>query len=175
MSTSLCRVSAWPFQASPSSGADSHTGTIGALGALAWGIGISETEHALATQTLSLRRPKTLRVWIEGAIEGPVAAKDIILALIGQIGANGGAGYMVEFAGPAVDALSIEGRMTLCNMGVEFGAWSAIVAPDPEDLRLCGRTRVRPAGEGLGRRAFKLAGPEVRIPTPGLIARFILR
>lgn len=127
--------------------ADSHTGTIGALGALAWGIGISETEHALATQTLSLRRPKTLRVWIEGAIEGPVAAKDIILALIGQIGANGGAGYMVEFAGPAVDALSIEGRMTLCNMGVEFGAWSAIVAPDQKTFDYVAGREFAPQGK----------------------------
>lgn len=131
--------------------ADSHTGTIGALGALAWGIGISETEHALATQTLSVRRPKTMRVWIEGEIDGPVVAKDIVLALIGRIGARGGVGYMVEFAGPAVEALAIEGRMTLCNMGVEFGAWSAIVAPDEKTFEYVAGRPFAPSGEAWDR------------------------
>ncbi len=110
--------------------ADSHTGTLGGLGAMAWGVGISETEHGLATQTLNLVRPKTMRVTIDGHIGTGASAKDIVLALIGQVGVTGGVGHMVEFAGSAVRDLSIEGRMTLCNMAVEFGAWSAIVAPD---------------------------------------------
>ncbi|NKJ00968.1 3-isopropylmalate dehydratase large subunit [Novosphingobium sp. SG707] len=110
--------------------ADSHTGTVGGIGALAWGIGISEMEHALVTQTLALKRPKTMRIIMNGQLASHISAKDLVLHLIGQIGANGGVGYMAEFAGDAVTALDIEGRMTLCNMGVEFGAWSAIVAPD---------------------------------------------
>ena len=115
--------------------ADSHTCTMGGVGALAWGVGATEMEHALITQTLSLARPKTMRVWVEGALSDPVVAKDIVLSLIGRIGANGGVGYMVEYAGPAIRALSVEGRMTLCNMAVEFGAWSAIIAPDDETIR----------------------------------------
>jgi len=110
--------------------ADSHTGTVGGIGALAWGIGISEMEHALVTQTLSLTRPKAMRVTIDGRLGNCVSAKDVVLYLISQIGANGGVGFMVEFAGSTVRSLGVEGRMTICNMGVEFGAWSAIVAPD---------------------------------------------
>lgn len=115
--------------------ADSHTGTIGGIGALAWGIGISEMEHALATQTIALKRPQTMRIWIGGGeIGDAVFAKDIVLHLIGQIGAAGAVGYAVEYAGPAVRAMSVEGRMTLCNMAVECGAWSAFVAPDATTL-----------------------------------------
>ena len=114
--------------------ADSHTGTIGGIGALAWGVGVSELEHALVTQTIAVKRPKTMRVTIHGEPGQAVSAKDAVLHLIGEIGAGGAVGTMVEYAGPAVSAMSIEGRMTLCNMAVEFGAWSAVVAPDQSTL-----------------------------------------
>ena len=114
--------------------ADSHTGTIGGIGALAWGVGISELEHALVTQTIAVKRPRTMRVTIDGLPGDTVGAKDMVLHLIGQVGAAGAVGTMVEYAGSAVRAMSIEGRMTLCNMAVEFGAWSAVVAPDQSTL-----------------------------------------
>lgn len=110
--------------------ADSHTGTVGGIGALAWGVGVSETEHALATQTIALKRPMTMRVTIDGQLGAAVSAKDAVLHLIGKVGAAGAVGYMVEYAGSAVRGMPVEGRMTLCNMAVEFGAWSAVVAPD---------------------------------------------
>lgn len=121
--------------------ADSHTGTIGGIGVLAWGVGISEMEHALATQTIALKRPRTMRIWIDGGeIGAAVSAKDVVLHLIGRIGAAGAVGSAVEYAGPVVRAMSVEGRMTLCNMAVEFGAWSAVVAPDATTLAwLAGR------------------------------------
>lgn len=109
---------------------DSHTGTIGGLGALAWGIGSTEAEHVLATQTLALRRPRRMRVRFDGTPRHGVTAKDLILYLIGRHGAAGGAGHAVEFAGGAVHGLPVEGRLTLCNMAVEFGAWTGVVAPD---------------------------------------------
>jgi 3-isopropylmalate/(R)-2-methylmalate dehydratase large subunit len=109
---------------------DSHTATHGALGALAFGIGTSEIEHVLATQTLWLRRSRTLRVAFVGALGPGVFAKDMALALIGRIGAGGANGHVIEFAGEAVTALSLEGRMTLCNMAIEAGARSGLVAPD---------------------------------------------
>ncbi|CAN5299249.1 3-isopropylmalate dehydratase large subunit [soil metagenome] len=109
---------------------DSHTCTQGALGALAWGIGSSDAEHALATQTLVVRKPKMMRVRYEGELPNGVTAKDMILHLIARHGAGGGAGHAVEFAGAAVEALSIEARMTLCNMVVEFAAWTGVIAPD---------------------------------------------
>ena len=109
---------------------DSHTSTHGAFGALALGIGTSETEHVLVTQTLIQRRPKNMRAVIDGALPDGVSAKDLILALIGEIGAAGAVGHVLEFAGAAVRALSMEGRMTICNMSVEAGARAAIIAPD---------------------------------------------
>lgn len=109
---------------------DSHTCTLGGLGALAWGIGSTDAEHAMATQTLVVAPPKMMRVNFEGTLAQGVSAKDMILKLIGSYGASGGVGYAVEFAGPAVRELEIEARLTLCNMGVEFGAWTAIIAPD---------------------------------------------
>ena len=109
---------------------DSHTCTQGAMGAAAWGIGSSEAEHAMATQTLRINKPKLMRVIFDGELGTGVTAKDMILHLIGQYGANGGAGYAIEFAGAAVQALSIEGRLTLCNMAVEFAAFTGLVAPD---------------------------------------------
>lgn len=109
---------------------DSHTCTLGGLGALAWGIGSTEAEHALATKTLVVRRPKPMRVRFDGRLGRGVTAKDMIMRLIGLHSASGGVGYAIEFAGDAVRELSVEARLTLCNMGVEFGAWTVIVAPD---------------------------------------------
>ncbi len=113
---------------------DSHTGTVGGLGALGWGIGSSEAEHALATGTLVVEQPKILRVSFDGELSAGVTAKDMILTLIGALTASGGVGYVVEFAGQAVRALEIEARMTLCNMAVEFGAFSGLIAPDEKTL-----------------------------------------
>lgn len=109
---------------------DSHTCTQGAFGALAWGIGSSEAEHAMATGTLRVMRPKTMRVGFNGGLRAGVTAKDMILTLLARYGAGGGAGHIVEFAGEAVRALDMEGRMTLCNMATEFAAFSGIIAPD---------------------------------------------
>lgn len=109
---------------------DSHTGTLGGIGALAWGIGSTEAEHALATKTLVVKKPKTMRVNFEGKLPTGITAKDMILKLIGEHTASGGVGYAIEFAGEAVRALPVEARLTLCNMTVEFGAWSGLVAPD---------------------------------------------
>jgi len=109
---------------------DSHTSTHGALGALAFGIGASEVAHVLATQTIWQQRPKTLRITVEGTLGPGVTAKDIILAIIAKIGAAGAAGHAIEYAGPAVHTLSMEGRFTLCNMSIEAGARAGMIAPD---------------------------------------------
>jgi len=109
---------------------DSHTSTHGAFGALAHGIGTSEVEHVLATQTLIQSKAKNMRVVVDGALQDGVTAKDIILAIIGQIGTAGGTGYVIEYAGSAIEALSMEGRMTVCNMSIEGGARAGMVAPD---------------------------------------------
>ena len=109
---------------------DSHTATHGAFGALAFGIGTSEVEHVLATQTLSQPKPKTMRVVIDGHLGRGVTAKDIILGTIGQIGVSGGAGYVIEYAGSAIRGLSMEGRMTVCNMTIEGGGRAGMIAPD---------------------------------------------
>ena len=109
---------------------DSHTSTHGAFGALAHGIGTSEVEHVLATQTLIQSKAKNMRVQIDGALAEGVTAKDIILAIIGEIGTAGGTGHVIEYCGPAIEALSMEGRMTVCNMSIEGGARAGLVAPD---------------------------------------------
>ena len=109
---------------------DSHTATHGAFGALAFGIGTSEVEHVLATQTLPQSRPKWMSVTVEGELPAGVTAKDVILAIIGVIGTGGGIGHVIEFRGSAIEALSMEGRMTLCNMTIEAGARAGLVAPD---------------------------------------------
>ncbi len=109
---------------------DSHTSTHGAFGALAFGIGTSEVEHVLATQCLVQQKPKAMRVWFTGALMAGVTAKDVALALVAQLGFSGGTGYALELAGPLVAALSMDERMTLCNMSIEAGARSALVAPD---------------------------------------------
>jgi 3-isopropylmalate/(R)-2-methylmalate dehydratase large subunit len=109
---------------------DSHTSTHGAFGALAHGIGTSEVEHVLATQTLIQTKAKNMRVTVDGALKDGVTAKDIILAIIGEIGTAGGTGHVIEYAGEAIRALSMEGRMTVCNMSIEGGARAGMVAPD---------------------------------------------
>ncbi|MER9490133.1 3-isopropylmalate dehydratase large subunit [Mesorhizobium sp. M0563] len=109
---------------------DSHTSTHGAFGALAHGIGTSEVEHVLATQTLIQRKAKNMLVRVDGALPEGVTAKDIILAIIGEIGTAGGTGYVIEYAGEAIRALSMEGRMTICNMSIEAGARAGLIAPD---------------------------------------------
>ncbi|WP_442581249.1 3-isopropylmalate dehydratase large subunit [Mesorhizobium sp. ASY16-5R] len=109
---------------------DSHTSTHGAFGALAHGIGTSEVEHVLATQTLIQRKAKNMLVRVDGQLPAGVTAKDIILAIIGEIGTAGGTGYVIEYAGEAIRALSMEGRMTICNMSIEGGARAGLIAPD---------------------------------------------
>lgn len=109
---------------------DSHTSTHGAFGALAHGIGTSEVEHVLATQTLQQKKAKSLKIQIDGKINLGVTAKDIILAVIGKLGTAGGTGYVAEFCGEAISALSMEARMTLCNMSIEMGAKAGLIAPD---------------------------------------------
>ena len=109
---------------------DSHTSTHGAFGALAFGIGTSEVEHVLATQTLPQRRPSTMAVTVDGVLPAGVTAKDIILPIIGHIGTGGGIGHVVEYRGAAIRALSMEGRMTVCNMSIEAGARAGMIAPD---------------------------------------------
>jgi 3-isopropylmalate/(R)-2-methylmalate dehydratase large subunit len=109
---------------------DSHTSTHGAFGALAFGIGTSEVEHVLATQTLPQARPRTMAVTVTGELPEGVTAKDLVLTLIAHTGTGGGQGYVVEYRGPAIQALSMEGRMTVCNMSIEWGAKAGLIAPD---------------------------------------------
>jgi 3-isopropylmalate/(R)-2-methylmalate dehydratase large subunit len=130
---------------------DSHTSTHGAFGALAFGIGTSEVEHVLATQTLSLQPFKTMAVNVEGSLAPGVSAKDLILAVIAQIGTGGGQGYVLEYRGPAIEALSMEARMTVCNMSIEAGARAGMIAPDETTFSyLQGRPRA-PQGEDWDR------------------------
>lgn len=124
---------------------DSHTCTQGALGAFAWGIGSSEAEHAMATGVLRLDRPKTMRITVSGRLAAGVTPKDLALHLLATHGAGGGAGHVVEFAGEAVAALDIEGRMTLCNMATEFSAMTAIIAPDEKTYAYLAGRRYAPA------------------------------
>jgi 3-isopropylmalate/(R)-2-methylmalate dehydratase large subunit len=119
---------------------DSHTSTHGAFGALAFGIGTSEVEHVLATQTLIQRRPKNMRITVEGELPQGVTAKDVILAIIAKIGTAGGTGHVIEYAGDVIRNMSVEGRMTVCNMSIEAGARAGLVAPDELTYRyLMGR------------------------------------
>ena len=124
--------------------ADSHTCTQGAFGALAWGVGTTDLEHALATKTLKLRKPKNMRIYLEGKWLESVSAKDAILAIISKYGASHGNGFAIEFAGPATDALCMEDRMTLCNMAVEFGAFTAIIKPDQKAISWLKNRRYSP-------------------------------
>jgi 3-isopropylmalate/(R)-2-methylmalate dehydratase large subunit len=125
---------------------DSHTSTHGAFGALAWGIGTSEVEHVLATQTLISRKAKNMRVSVDGVLPAGVTAKDIILAIIGEIGTAGGTGHAVEYAGTAIRSLSMEGRMTVCNMSVEAGARAGMIAADEKTFAYLKDRPKAPAG-----------------------------
>jgi 3-isopropylmalate/(R)-2-methylmalate dehydratase large subunit len=125
---------------------DSHTATHGAFGALAFGIGTSEVEHVLATQTLPQRRPGTMAITVDGTAPDGVTAKDIILAVIGRIGTGGGIGSVIEYRGAAIEALSMEGRMTVCNMSIEAGARAGLVAPDDKTFAYLEGRRHAPTG-----------------------------
>ncbi len=126
---------------------DSHTSTHGAFGAIAFGIGASECECVLATQTLRQRAQKTMRVTLDGVLPEGVAVKDIILALIARIGTDGGVGYAIEYSGPAIASLSMEARMTLCNMSIEAGSRVGMVAPDAATIAYVAGRRFAPQGE----------------------------
>jgi 3-isopropylmalate/(R)-2-methylmalate dehydratase large subunit len=133
---------------------DSHTCTHGGLGALAFGIGSSEVTHVLATQTIIQRRPKTMRVRFEGRLPLGVTAKDLILALIGDVGAAGGTGYAVEYAGGAIRDLPVEGRLTICNLSIELGAKMGLIAPDEKTYEYIRGRTYAPQGE-MWERAVK--------------------
>ncbi len=145
---------------------DSHTSTHGAFGAIAMGIGTSEVEHVLATQTLPLRPFKTMAVNVDGELPSGVTAKDIILAVIAKIGTGGGQGHVIEYRGSAIESLSMEARMTICNMSIEAGARAGMVAPDATTYEFlrgrphaptrravgCGAGLLGPAAHRRGRR-----------------------
>ena len=139
---------------------DSHTSTHGAFGAIAFGIGTSEVEHVLATQTLMQARPKTMAVTINGSLPDGVTAKDMVLTLITQTGTGGGQGYIVEYRGQAIEELSMEGRMTVCNMSIEWGAKAGLIAPDQTTFDYIEGRPEAPEGRRLGRRgrALEVAG-----------------
>jgi 3-isopropylmalate/(R)-2-methylmalate dehydratase large subunit len=130
---------------------DSHTSTHGAFGALAFGIGTSEVEHVLATQTLNQRRPRAMLLEFVGALPPGLTAKDMILGAIGQVGVDGGVGYVVEYAGTAVSALSMEQRMTICNMTIEWGARAGMVAPDETTFAYLEGRQFAPSGQAWER------------------------
>lgn len=132
---------------------DSHTSTHGALGALAFGIGTSEVAHVLATQALWQRKPRRMRIVVNGRLGAGVSAKDLVLALIGKIGTAGGTGYAIEYAGPAIEALSIEERMTVCNMSIEAGARLGMIAPDEKTLSWLHGRPMAPSGDAWAQAA----------------------
>lgn len=126
---------------------DSHTCTLGALGALAWGVGSTDAEHALATNTMRVKKPKTMRVVFNGRLNSDCTAKDMILHLIGQFGVSGGSGFAVEFSGQAIRELTMEARMTLCNMAVEFSAFTGLIAVDDVTIDYVRGRKYSPAGD----------------------------
>ena len=134
---------------------DSHTSTHGALGTFAIGIGTSEVEHVLATQCLLLPKPKTMEVHISGALAPGVTAKDVALAVIGRLGTDAGTNHVIEFRGPTVRALTVEGRMTLCNMAIEAGARAGMVAPDDVTIEYVRGRRFAPSGDDFERAAAR--------------------
>ena len=141
---------------------DSHTSTHGAFGAIAFGIGTSEVEHVLATQTLPQAKPKTMAVTVNGSLPAGVTAKDLVLTLIAHTGTGGGQGYIVEYRGPAIEELSMEGRMTVCNMSIEWGAKAGLVAPDQTTFDYIEGRPEAPEGRGVGRRGRLLEDPRHR-------------
>ncbi|WP_421324756.1 3-isopropylmalate dehydratase large subunit [Aeromonas sp. 604176] len=128
---------------------DSHTATHGAFGSLAFGIGTSEVEHVMATQTLKQGRARTMRISVNGKLAEGISAKDVVLAIIGKVGHAGGTGYVVEFAGEAIAGLSMEGRMTVCNMAIELGAKAGMIAPDQTTIDYIRGKEFAPKGEAL--------------------------
>ena len=148
---------------------DSHTCTHGGLGALAFGIGSSELTHVLATQAIIQRRPKTMRVRFEGRLPFGVTAKDLILALIGHVGAAGGTGYAVEYAGSAIRDMPVEGRLTICNLSIELGAKMGHDRAGREDLRIYPRAapmrRKARCGSGRSRRGASFRATPTRCST----------
>src|SRR5579862_177333 len=126
---------------------DSHTSTHGAFGALAFGIGTSEVEHVLATQCLQQAKPKTMEIRVDGSLPLGVTAKDIILAIIGKIGTDGATGYAVEYTGKAIRGLSMEGRMTVCNMSIEAGARAGMIVPDEKTIEYLKGRPFAPQGD----------------------------
>lgn len=134
---------------------DSHTATHGAFGALAFGIGTSEVEHVLATQTLVQKKPKTLEIRVDGKLSPLVSAKDIVLAIIGKIGTDGATGYVIEFTGEAIRSLSMEGRMTICNMAIEAGARAGLISPDDTTINYIKGRDFAPKGEAFDIAAAK--------------------
>ncbi|MFQ2548230.1 3-isopropylmalate dehydratase large subunit [Aeromonas caviae] len=128
---------------------DSHTATHGAFGSLAFGIGTSEVEHVMATQTLKQGRAKTMRISVNGKLAAGISAKDVVLAIIGKVGHAGGTGYVVEFAGEAIEGLTMEGRMTVCNMAIELGAKAGMIAPDQTTIDYIRGKEFAPKGEAL--------------------------
>ncbi|EOQ96704.1 3-isopropylmalate dehydratase, large subunit [Leptospira wolbachii serovar Codice str. CDC] len=134
---------------------DSHTATHGAFGALAFGIGTSEVEHVLATQTLVQKKPKTLEIRVDGKLSPLVSAKDIVLAIIGKIGTDGATGYVIEFTGEAIRSLSMEGRMTICNMAIEAGARAGLISPDDTTINYIKGRDFAPKGEAFDVAAAK--------------------
>ena len=139
---------------------DSHTSTHGALGAFAFGVGATEVAHVLATQTLWQKRAKTMRIFVDGVLGPGIAAKDLILSIIATIGADGAVDHVVEYAGPGVEALSIEARLTVCNMSIEAGARAGLRSARREDVRICRRPITRTEGRTLGTGTFMLANVE---------------
>lgn len=128
---------------------DSHTATHGAFGSLAFGIGTSEVEHVMATQTLKQGRARTMRISVNGKLAAGISAKDVVLAIIGKVGHAGGTGYVVEFAGDAIEGLTMEGRMTVCNMAIELGAKAGMIAPDQTTIDYIRGKEFAPKGEAL--------------------------
>ncbi|MBL0542088.1 3-isopropylmalate dehydratase large subunit [Aeromonas caviae] len=128
---------------------DSHTATHGAFGSLAFGIGTSEVEHVMATQTLKQGRARTMRISVNGKLAAGISAKDVVLAIIGKVGHAGGTGYVVEFAGEAIEGLTMEGRMTVCNMAIELGAKAGMIAPDQTTIDYIRGKEFAPKEEAL--------------------------
>ena len=128
---------------------DSHTSTVGGLGCLGIGVGTSEVEHILATQTLALSKPKNMRIIYHGTLQQGLTAKDLILYTIGKIGVSGGRGYAVEYAGPVIESLSIEARLTLCNMSIELGARLGLIAPDEKTFDYLQGRKFAPKGKDM--------------------------
>ena len=153
---------------------DSHTSTHGAFGCLAFGIGTSEVEHVLATQTLPQRRPRTMAVTVDGDLPLGVSAKDLVLAIIGRLGTTGGVGYVVEYRGSAIRSLSMEGRMTVCNMSIEAGARAGMIAPDDVTFEYLRGPAPRAEGRGLGPGGRGLASSWPPTKTPRFDAEVVL-